>query len=157
MEKQSADTMINDRFEAFHIKDIVEENNTLYHYHSFYEIHCTLKGSAVFFIDGGEFPLEPGTIILIPPNVLHRIVHQTSDFFERTYLYINPSYLAALSTTQTDLTACFRSNGGINSRILSIDADQLDQLLRPLRKKTDSNYGTDLLYQNHLIAALPLA
>nr|WP_231434789.1 hypothetical protein [Enterococcus casseliflavus] len=50
MEKQSADTMINDRFEAFHIKDIVEENNTLYHYHSFYEIHCTLKGSAVFFI-----------------------------------------------------------------------------------------------------------
>ncbi len=26
-------------------------------------------------------------------------------------------------------------------------ADQLDQLLRPLRKKTDSNYGTDLLYQ----------
>ena len=154
MEKQSADTMINDRFEAFHIKDIVEENNTLYHYHSFYEIHCTLKGSAVFFIDGGEFPLEPGTIILIPPNVLHRIVHQTSDFFERTYLYINPSYLTALSTTQTDLTACFRSNGGINSRILSIDADQLDQLLRPLRKKTDSNYGTDLLYQNHLIAFL---
>ena len=48
MEKQSADTMINDRFEAFHIKDIVEENNTLYHYHSFYEIHCTLKGSGLY-------------------------------------------------------------------------------------------------------------
>jgi AraC-like DNA-binding protein len=154
MHKQSADTMINDRFETFHVKDIVEENNTLYHYHSFYEIHCTLKGSAVFFIDGGEFPLEPGTIILIPPNVLHRIVHQTSDFFERTYLYINASYLSALSTNQTDLTACFRSNGGINSRILSINPRNLDQLLRPLRKITDSNYGTDLLYQNRLIEFL---
>ncbi|WP_430609994.1 AraC family transcriptional regulator [Enterococcus sp. DIV0876] len=151
MQQESADTMINDRFEVFHIKDLVEEENTLYHYHSFYEIHCTLQGTAIFFIDGGEFHLEAGTIILIPPNVLHRILHQTSDSFERSYIYINSNYLQALSTAQTDLTTCFQINGGLNSRILRIAPTLLESLLFPLKDKLDSNFGTDLVYQSFLI------
>ncbi|KPG73904.1 AraC family transcriptional regulator [Enterococcus sp. RIT-PI-f] len=143
--------MINDRFEVFHIKDLVDEDNTLYHYHSFYEIHCTLQGTAVFFIDGAEFLLEAGTIILIPPNVLHRIVHQTSMSFVRSYIYINSTYLQALSTAQTDLTTCFQSNDGLNSRILSIAPASLTALLLPLRNKLDKNFGTDLVYQSFLI------
>jgi len=31
-----------------------------------------LKGKATFFMDGvGEFPMEPGMVILVPPNTLH--------------------------------------------------------------------------------------
>ena len=133
MHKESANTMINESFEIFHVKDIVEEETTLYHYHSFYEIHCTLNGSALFFIDGREFQISAGTILLIPPNTLHRIIHQTSDFFARTYLFINQSYLAKLSTSQTDLTSCFRNFGRINSRILKIDPAILQQHLAPLQ------------------------
>ncbi|MGC3658025.1 AraC family transcriptional regulator, partial [Enterococcus faecalis] len=38
--------MISDQYEIFHVKDMVSPVKTIYHYHDFYEVHCTLKGVA---------------------------------------------------------------------------------------------------------------
>ena len=59
-----ANTMISDRFEVFLVDDFVSEENTLYHYHDFYEIHCTLEGEGVFYVDNHEYHLRPGLSLI---------------------------------------------------------------------------------------------
>jgi quercetin dioxygenase-like cupin family protein len=40
-----------------------------------------LKGKATMFIEGiGEFPLEPGMVVQVPPNALHSIRNVEKDF-----------------------------------------------------------------------------
>ena len=39
-----------------------------------------LEGKATMFIDGqGEFPMEPGMVVMIPPNTLHSIRNIQED------------------------------------------------------------------------------
>ena len=39
-----------------------------------------LEGKATMFIDGqGEFPMEPGMVVMIPPNALHSIRNIQED------------------------------------------------------------------------------
>jgi len=39
-----------------------------------------LEGKGTFFMDGvGEFPMEPGMTILVPPNTLHGLRHVETD------------------------------------------------------------------------------
>lgn len=43
-----------------------------------------LEGKATMFIEGqGEFPLEPGMVVMVPPDTLHAI----RDIKEDVYLY----------------------------------------------------------------------
>ena len=50
------------------------------HRHSFYEIHVFLAGEQDYFIDGKTYQLSSGGILLIPPGMLHSIVHNSPDF-----------------------------------------------------------------------------
>lgn len=145
-----ANTMISDRFELFHVADYVQPTKTTFHYHDHYEIHCTLSGIATFFLDGSEYTLTPGTVLLIHYNDLHRIVNQSSTFFERVYLFVTPRFLQSRSTPTSNLEACFKSMGGA-SRVLKLDVDTLRDYLKPLDQSPAKTFGADILFENHLL------
>ncbi|WP_208789083.1 AraC family ligand binding domain-containing protein, partial [Enterococcus faecalis] len=90
--------MISDQYEIFHVKDMVSPEKTIYHYHDFYEVHCTLKGVATFFLDGHQFDVEAGTVLLIHYHDLHRIIKQSTDDFERMYIFLTPDFLQQRSS-----------------------------------------------------------
>lgn len=143
---EAANTMISETFEVFHVQDQVKTEKTLYHYHDFYEIHCTLAGSGDFFLDGHEYTLTPGTILLVHYNDLHRIVKQTSEVFERTYIFVTPKYLALLSTPKSNLQNCFKSFNQKHSRVLQTDTETLRSYLSPLEEPPKNCFGGDILY-----------
>ena len=65
------------------------------HYHDGYEIYHLINGSVRYFLDSKIYDLEPGDIILIPPDKLHKttvissvpaerlLISFTADFFNK--------------------------------------------------------------------------
>jgi len=51
------------------------------HRHEFQpDLIYPIKGKATMFIEGeGEFPLEPGMVVMVPPNTLHAIRNIEED------------------------------------------------------------------------------
>ena len=68
---KQVNTMISDQYEIYHVKDIVSQNKTVYHHHDFYEIHATLEGEAIFYLDGRQFTIQSGNVLLIHSRDLH--------------------------------------------------------------------------------------
>ena len=99
--------MHSDTIEVFHYKGLLPVDVDVHH-HDFYEVYLFLKGSAEYWIEGRRVTLSPGDFILINPTELHRSVMlpEATDY-ERVVLWINKDYLSSLSTSDTDLAACF--------------------------------------------------
>ncbi len=145
-------TMVSDQYEVFHVKDVVSQKKTIYHYHDFYEVHCTMKGIATFFLDGRQFDIEPGTVLLIHYNDLHRIIKQSTTEFERVYIFITPEFLKSRSTKTTNLEECFQSVGTRKSKVLKTDSLKLNTFLAALdRQPNPEEYGTDVQMEQQLI------
>ncbi|MGC6767996.1 AraC family transcriptional regulator [Enterococcus sp. LJL51] len=144
--------MISNDYEVFHVKDFVIQEKTLYHYHDFYEIHCTLMGTAEFYLDGQQYLLKPGSVIFIHNLDLHRIVKQNSDFFERVYMFITPSFLKKRSSKYTNLERCFHPTGRTKSKIIQTDPEKLRYYLSLIEAPADKKeYGLDLMYEQQFV------
>nr|MBC9702476.1 AraC family ligand binding domain-containing protein [Leuconostoc sp.] len=117
---KQVNTMVSDQYEIYHVTDVVSPNKTLYHHHDFYEVHATLKGKAFFYLNGRQFTIEQGTILLIHSNDLHRIVRQSSEVFERVYVFVTSSFLESRSTRWTNLASCFQPLGENRSRVVQV-------------------------------------
>ncbi|EOT44334.1 AraC family transcriptional regulator [Enterococcus columbae] len=145
-------SMVSDQFEIYHVKDVVDRHQTLYHYHDFYEIHATLAGKATFYLDGNQFEIEAGTVLLIDRNDLHRIVSQSTEIFERVYIFITPEFLQTFSTKNTNLESCFDLIDSRKSKVLKIKPDMLKKMLQFIDSEpSDNMFGSDIIYQQQLI------
>ncbi|MGT2784255.1 AraC family transcriptional regulator [Streptococcus merionis] len=144
--------MISDQYEIYHVKDDVNQTQTLYHYHDCYEIHATLEGEAVFYIDGEQFDINAGTILLIPANKMHRIMKQSSEYFERVYIFMTPVFLKRYSTRKTNLEACFGNYGLGEAKILKSNPDELRQQLDFITFDTAKDeFGVDVTFEQALV------
>lgn len=63
------------------------------HFHSIYEMYYLISGSRKFFIKNKIYDILPGTLILIPPNVIHRTLETTGEEHSRFIIEINPDYI----------------------------------------------------------------
>ena len=142
---RAVNSMITDQFEVYHVDKDVQSDMPL-HYHDFYEINCVLKGTGVFYLDGDEYETTPGTVTLVNINDLHNIVRQSSDYYERAYIYVTRDYLTAHSTATTDLTACFQHYGKPVSRVIRLDPALLSSYIDRLDEPPGKEYGDDVIY-----------
>ncbi|TCK98590.1 AraC family transcriptional regulator [Natranaerovirga hydrolytica] len=147
-----ANTMVSDLYEIFYIEELVDEDKTLYHLHDFYEIHITLSGNGLFYLDGTMHELSAGTVLLIHSGDLHRIVAQKSSYFERMYIFVTPEFIENSSTKHTNLKNCFQPIGNVKSKILKTSIVELiDHLKHFMKPPNLKNYGEDLLYEQALV------
>lgn len=147
-------TMASDRFEVFHSFVHVEDGLRL-HTHDHYEINCILEGTGEFQIDGEPVRSEPGSVFMINPGVVHNVIRQTSERYERVYLHVNAAFLRSLSTTRTDLESCFHTPSGTPiNRVLTMNPSQLRELMQPLLRPPSTCFGDDLRYNEHFVAAM---
>ncbi|WP_280738089.1 MULTISPECIES: AraC family transcriptional regulator [unclassified Enterococcus] len=144
--------MVSDQYEVYHVKDVVSQEKTLYHYHDFYEVHATLEGVATFYLDDKQFDIEAGTILLIHYNDLHRIIKQSTDYFERVYIFITPNFLESFSTKWTILADCFQSQGIGKSKVLRANPKLLKEKLAFVDSQPNPEvYGSDIKYRQDII------
>lgn len=149
---KQVNTMVSDQYEIYHVTDVVSPNKTLYHHHDFYEVHATLKGKAFFYLNGRQFTIEQGTILLIHSNDLHRIVRQSSEVFERVYVFVTSSFLESRSTRWTNLASCFQPLGENRSRVVQVPPQLLKEKLSFIDSPPDKEvYGEDIKYEQALV------
>lgn len=73
---------------------ITQANNDNFylHNHDFYEILLFSEGNSEYIVEGNTYTLEPGDIIVIRRNEMHRIFHKSPCNYARTIIYVYPEF-----------------------------------------------------------------
>lgn len=94
-------------YEIFHYRD-ASLDSVAVHHHDFYEVYFFLGGNVEYSVEGRNYHLEPGDLLLISPLDLHQPrVSPDREPYERIVLWLNPAFLNSFSTQNTSLTRCF--------------------------------------------------
>lgn len=67
-------------------------DNFFLHNHDFYEILLFSEGDSEYIVEGNTYTLEPGDIIVIRRNEMHRIFHKSPCSYARTIIYLYPDF-----------------------------------------------------------------
>ncbi len=114
-ELQLRQHMLREDFEVFHFTGDNGVQIAL-HFHDFFECSLLLSGKLSYQIESASFAEQPGDLLLISPNQLHRplFIHGTEPY-ERIVFWLSRSFVERLSDEENDLSACF--SGGRNGAI----------------------------------------
>jgi AraC-like DNA-binding protein len=121
---------------------------TFLHRHNAYELYLFLRGNVNFYIENRCYHLQSGDLILLTPEEMHRSFAMDKNEYERITINLKKSYLNRLSTSTTNLSACFDFRPKGKGNIIHLDSDQLQQVLQltgELEQILKSNeYGADI-------------
>lgn len=144
-------------FRLFHQRSSGRIADVDYHYHEFCKLLLLNCGSGSYVVDSQRYQLEPGDMVLIDCNRVHKPEIDPDCDYERTIIYIDPGFLKRESTADCDLRALF---SGENGHILRLDKHQYQSLLSvciTLEKElSESGYGRSVLGKALLLKLLVL-
>ena len=149
--------MRRDTFEVFHYRE-PRPGTVEVHHHDFYEVYYLLSGKVEYWVDGRIIAMQPGDLLLINPQELHRpVVDPQSPTYERIVLWINREYLEGLHRDSVDLSRCFDGS----THLIRPDAAQrgaltarMGELVREFYSREQGSelaaYGLFLQFMVHL-------
>lgn len=85
------------------------EDKYCLHSHAMYELVCSVSGDVVYLIEGHQYHMENGSLLLISPAVPHKLFICSDDPFERHSFYIN---FAGSNSTLSTMINQFRCVSG---------------------------------------------
>ncbi|ETT48531.1 helix-turn-helix domain-containing protein [Paenibacillus sp. FSL P4-0338] len=148
-------TPITEEMVCFHKSTTTEQLSPAqpYHRHDAYEIYLFLRGNTYMYVEQSCYKLSPGDLLLIRPGEMHRCVCADNQTYERIGLNLRRSALRRLSSSRTNLLACFNAfPSGLNT-LIRLSRNQCafysrlaDQLIRSLHSE---EYGQDLLADSY--------
>ncbi|WP_026651106.1 AraC family transcriptional regulator [Butyrivibrio proteoclasticus] len=116
------------------------------HIHDCYEVYFSISGGKQFLIDNKVYDIKPGDLFLINQYDSHYLTQIDKELHERIVIMIDPDFMRGISSSETNLDACFRDRGDKFSHKLSLSGDQQSRFLYFINKILTSNgYGHDLL------------
>ncbi|MGZ7441244.1 helix-turn-helix domain-containing protein [Paenibacillus sp. TH7-28] len=134
---------------------------TFYHRHEAYELYLFLRGNVNFYIENSCYHLEPGDLIVIHPEEMHRSFSLDESEYERITINLQKSYLHQLSTPATHLSECFDYRPKGKGNIFHLNETRLKQFLQlagNLEEVLVSDaYGSDILANSYIAQLLVLA
>ena len=120
-------------FRLFHLKD--DRGATVdFHYHEFYKVVLLLTGSGSYYVEGSNYQLISGDIVLVGSRCVHKPHFDPGIIYERIILYISPELLRQGSSSDYSLEDIFsgkkshvlRPSDTFRRRMLSLTA-QLEE------------------------------
>ncbi len=131
-----------------------------FHYHDFHKLLVFLSGNVSYIVEGRQYDLRPGDIVLVPAGQIHcPVIHDTS-LYERIIFYISPAFFDRYRTEKTDLYTAFRKSLEMRSGLLrpaGADASALSRLCaQMIPSASDKEYASDLLRETFLVQLLIL-
>ena len=78
-----------------------------YHHHDLYEMMYIINGSTTFYIEDKKYELTEGDMVLIAPNVLHKLVKFNSDTCDRVIINFTHAHANKFTTENTNLLKVF--------------------------------------------------
>ena len=135
--------------QTFAIAHLYKEEKAMdMHIHDCYEIYYSISGGKQFLIDNRFYTIEPGDIFIINQYESHKITQVDKMVHERIVLSIHPEYTKRLSTSETDLDACFSARPENFSHKVSLTKEQQKRFLYYINKITKAEgFGHDIIEQ----------
>ncbi len=133
-------------YRIFYNKDAGARSFSL-HYHTFHKILLFKRGNVSYELEGRRYDLQPGDIVLVRAGRIHRPVIHDDQIYERTVLYISPSFFTDLQQKGIDLEQCFLQEDQTPKDLLrpkegSSDLPQIHNALA--RLAADRDFAADL-------------
>ena len=108
--------------EDFRIEEAIENStsnkNFFLHNHDSYEILLFLEGDSKFVIEGKEYFLESGDIIIVRKHEMHRMYHNSNGKYHRIVLMVKPDFFIKHNCPEYE-AQFLNSKMGIANRIKS--------------------------------------
>ena len=120
--------------------------NVDYHYHEFCKLLLLSSGTGGYVVDSKRYQLQPGDLVLIDCNSVHRPEFSETTDYQRTIIYIDPNFLQRESTKDCDLYGCFSGEKGHIVRLNDQQYEQVLALTTRLEKELSQNrYGREVI------------
>lgn len=145
---------LHEDFRLFHIRD-QRELDIEYHYHAFDKVVVFLGGRVNYIMEGKSYYLQPWDVLLVGNNQIHRPVIDAREPYERIILWMNTEYLAAHSTGEDALLACFALAKKRKFSLIRPSARERHSIMDLLRNTEDAlntkDFGHDLLSRTYFL------
>ncbi len=139
-----AASLENQYFSVAHLYK--DEKAMVMHIHDCYEVYFSISGGKQFLIDNQVYDIEPGDLFLINQYDSHYLTQIDKELHERIVIMIDPEYMRSISSSETDLDACFSKRSENFSHKISLTQEQQSRFLYFINKIVTSNgFGHDLL------------
>lgn len=118
------------------------------HYHDHFEIFFSLSGNMLYTIEGRQYELDVGSLLIITPYEFHQLNEQKDGHAERIGLRFDAQLLERLSSENINLATCFDMQSANFKNLLQLTESQkreLYYLLQGLINEQDNhNFGKTL-------------
>jgi AraC-like DNA-binding protein len=149
--------IITDKFEVFHYSDKNISRVGLHH-HDFFEVYYLVDGKVNYIIDGREYLMNSGDILLISSNELHQMQKLDNNNYERYVIWISKNWLQTLSSKHTDLFKIFAVHSENKSNKYTPTTSEnkvvFDLVGKIYKFYQSENFGDDVRTNIHLIELL---
>lgn len=121
------------------------------HAHNRYEIYCFLDGQGYYTVEGHDYPLTPGCILVMRDGETHKLHISPDKPYERISLHFPPSMID--EGMRTELLSAFRTRG-LGQRNMLPSSEALDRARDMLLRISDEGIATEE-YRGRILAYLP--
>ena len=73
------------------------------HFHRVYEIYYFVENEVIYFIDEKPYPIKPGTVVVVPPDVTHSTFLVNEYDRKRYLIYLSENFIEDLLKDDRDL------------------------------------------------------
>lgn len=144
---------LHEDFRLFHLRGAMEESVD-WHYHTFHKIIEFLGGESGYGVEGKQYLLQPGDLVLVPQGCIHRPEAEPNAPYERRILYLSPEFLCRAGGS-CDLAACFdRAREEFRFVVHPADGTGGGQLTALEHAEREDAFGRELLAQSLLFQFL---
>lgn len=137
-----------ENFRLFHLKDR-RAQQVESHYHEFHKALVFYSGTVDYIIEGVSYSLQPGDILFVPANAIHKPVISPDGDYERAVFWIRPGYLEALSGEGAELSSCFVLSGERRACLYRPESETVSRVKKLVagleRALGESRFGSALL------------
>lgn len=151
--------MIANDFELFHYFDS-RFSGDRYHGHDFYEIFILYSGCVSYNVEGKQYNMKPGDILLISDKDIHRPIVYNEQKYERVVLWIDKKYLSGKGSDGCNLAACFEESDQNKNCLIRPYKSQfavIKNIISNLEKAHNgSDFGDTVLRESYFLELLVL-
>ena len=136
--------MVSRDFEIYYYSD-TDMTRVASHTHDYYEFYFFLKGNVSIHVDGVQQHLQPGDIIIIPPNTRHHLtVHNQEVPYQRFIFWISEAFCHDLLEQSQDYGYLFQPTSKSHKYVHHFDVISFNtihtKIIRLLEERHSSQY-----------------
>ena len=136
--------MVSRDFEIYYYSD-TDMTRVASHTHDYYEFYFFLRGNVSIHVDGVQQHLQPGDIIIIPPNTRHHLtVHNQEVPYQRFIFWISEAFCHDLLEQSQDYGYLFQPTSKSHKYVHHFDVISFNtihtKIIRLLEERHSSQY-----------------